>query len=93
MGGGLKDSNHVQITFADGQGEQVLVRQGAVGDLYNDENDHRIALVYRPSAVALPMDGTTEAVVQLPDQFAGFAPELGGVTARSAALAPTLSSS
>ena len=87
LGGGLQDTNYIQITFADGLEERVMLRQGAVGDLYNDGNDHRIALVYRPSAVVLAIDGTMEAVVQLPDQFAGFAPKLGGISACNAALA------
>ncbi|MGI6609888.1 MAG: sialidase family protein [Limnochordia bacterium] len=87
MGGGLKDTNHVQISFSDSQDEQVLLCQGAIGDLYNDGNDHRLAVVYEAGRVALAIDGLIEAVVDLPAQVGEFQPHLGGISARWAAVA------
>ncbi len=86
MGGGLKDTNHVHISFSDGPDEEVLLRQNALGGLYNDGNDHRLSVVYEEGRVALAIDGVIEAVVELPAK-AAFHPRFGGIGARQAAVA------
>ena len=69
MGGGRGETNLVEIAAGRGGERRVLLREPARGDLFNEGNDHRAALVLSGGRASFAIDGHLQGSVELPEPF------------------------